>query len=43
MNLVHASDGPDAAVREIEIFFTDAEIHSYEPTIHPWLRAADEG
>ncbi len=42
MNLVHASDGPEAAVREIEIFFTEAEIHSYEPTIRPWLRAADE-
>ncbi len=42
MNLVHASDGPEAAAREIGIFFTDAEIHSYEPTIRPWLRAADE-
>jgi nucleoside-diphosphate kinase len=42
MNLVHASDGPDAAKREIEIFFQLAEIHPYEPTIRPWLRAADE-
>lgn len=42
MNLVHASDGPDAAVREIEIFFCEDEIHSYEPTIRRWLRAADE-
>lgn len=42
MNLVHASDGPDAAAREIVIFFEDDEIHSYEPTIQPWLRAADE-
>ena len=42
MNLVHASDGPDAAKREIGIFFQVEEIHSYEPTIQPWLRAADE-
>jgi nucleoside-diphosphate kinase len=42
MNLVHASDGPEAAAREIAIYFTDKEIHSYEPTIGPWLRAAGE-
>ncbi len=42
MNLVHASDGPDAARREIDIFFTPEEIFSYVPTIQPWLRAADE-
>ncbi len=43
MNLVHASDGPDAAQREIQIFFPDqADIHCCEPTIRPWLRAADE-
>ncbi len=42
MNLVHASDGPDAARREIEIFFTPDEIFSYVPTIQPWLRSADE-
>ncbi len=42
MNLVHASDGPEAARREIEIFFDAAEIHSYEPAIHPYLRAAGE-
>jgi nucleoside-diphosphate kinase len=42
MNLVHASDGPAAAQRELEIFFTADEIHAYTPTIRPWLRAADE-
>jgi nucleoside-diphosphate kinase len=40
-NLVHASDGPDSAAREIKIFFDEAEIHGYEPTIAPWLRADD--
>lgn len=42
MNLVHASDGPESATREIQIFFRPDEIHAYEPTILPWLRAEDE-
>ncbi len=42
MNLVHASDSPEAAQREIGIYFNEKEIHSYEPTIGSWLRAADE-
>jgi nucleoside-diphosphate kinase len=42
MNLVHASDGPEAATREIELYFKPDEIVSYEPTIGPWLRASDE-
>jgi nucleoside-diphosphate kinase len=43
MNLVHASDGPDAAKREIALYFKPEEITAYEPTITPWLRASDEG
>jgi nucleoside-diphosphate kinase len=42
MNLVHASDGPEAAKREIELYFRTDEIQSYSPTITPWLRAGDE-
>jgi nucleoside-diphosphate kinase len=42
MNLVHASDGPDAAQREIELYFQAEEIVGYEPTLTPWLRASDE-
>jgi nucleoside-diphosphate kinase len=42
MNLVHASDGPDAARREIEIYFTPSELLSSKPTIGPWLCAPDE-
>jgi nucleoside-diphosphate kinase len=42
MNLVHASDGPESAEREVKIFFTPEEIHSYEPTLISWLRAEDE-
>ena len=41
MNLVHASDGTEAAKREIEIFFTSEEICAYEPAISPWLQAPD--
>jgi nucleoside-diphosphate kinase len=42
MNLVHASDGADAAQREIALYFRPGEICVYEPTVTPWLRAADE-
>jgi nucleoside-diphosphate kinase len=42
MNLVHASDGPEAARREIDLYFKPAEICSYAPTVTPWLRAPDE-
>ncbi len=43
MNLVHGSDGPEAAAREIALYFNDDEICSYEPTITPWMHASDEG
>ncbi|NOY42381.1 MAG: nucleoside-diphosphate kinase [Planctomycetes bacterium] len=42
MNLVHGSDGPEAVTREIALYFNDNELCSYEPTITPWMRAADE-
>ena len=42
MNLVHASDGPEAATREISLYFKAEEICEFEPTITPWLRAGDE-
>ena len=42
MNLVHASDGPEASAREIELYFSANEICSYEPTLTPWLKAGDE-
>jgi len=41
-NLVHASDGPQAADREIQLFFEEREICPYESTIAPWLKAANE-
>lgn len=42
MNLVHASDGPEASKRECDLYFSADEICEYEPTLTPWLRAADE-
>lgn len=42
MNLVHASDGPEAAQREIELYFATSDICSYDPTLTPWMRAGDE-
>ncbi len=42
MNLVHASDGPEAAQREIDLYFSADEICSYEPTLTRWLKAEDE-
>ena len=42
MNLVHASDGPEAAVRETALYFKPEEICEHSPTITPWLRASDE-
>ena len=42
MNLVHASDGPEAAAREIELYFSKNELVSSTPSLTPWLRAGDE-
>jgi len=42
MNLVHASDGPEAAERETTLYFKPEEICPYEPTVTPWLKADDE-
>ncbi|MDZ4781892.1 MAG: nucleoside-diphosphate kinase [Planctomycetia bacterium] len=42
MNLVHASDGPEASAREIALYFRAEEIVASELTLTPWLRADDE-
>ncbi len=42
MNLVHASDGPEAAAREIALYFKSEEILPYEPTLIGWFKADDE-
>jgi nucleoside-diphosphate kinase len=42
MNLVHASDGPEASAREINLYFKPEEILPYDPTLIGWLKAEDE-
>lgn len=41
-NLVHASDSPQPAAREIELFFDDHEIHDFDLALTPWLKSANE-
>jgi nucleoside-diphosphate kinase len=36
-NLVHGSDGAETAAYEIPLFFTEAEILSYERAIDAWI------
>jgi nucleoside-diphosphate kinase len=43
MNLVHASDSPASARREIDLYFRSDEICAVQPTLTPWFRAKDEG
>lgn len=42
MNLVHGSDGPEAAEREIALYFKQEELVEHTPTIATWMRAVDE-
>jgi nucleoside-diphosphate kinase len=42
MNLIHGSDSPESAVREIAIYFKPEELISHTPALDPWLYASDE-
>lgn len=42
MNLVHASDGAEAAKRELGLYFNADELCPYDPVSVEFLRAADE-
>ncbi|NNE01322.1 MAG: nucleoside-diphosphate kinase [Pirellulaceae bacterium] len=42
MNLVHASDGVDAAKRELDLYFDASDFCEYWPRLTPMMRAADE-
>ena len=42
MNLVHASDGTEAAAREIKLYFAENEICDYVPSLTSWMKADDE-
>ncbi|HET7657511.1 MAG TPA: nucleoside-diphosphate kinase, partial [Bacillales bacterium] len=36
-NIIHGSDSPESAEREIALFFNDDELISYDKTIHKWV------
>ena len=36
-NLVHGSDSPESAEREVNLFFRSEEILSYERAVEPWI------
>lgn len=42
MNLVHGSDSPESAEREIAIWFRDEDLCPHVPGVAPWLAADDE-
>ncbi|WP_083625427.1 nucleoside-diphosphate kinase [Planktothrix serta] len=36
-NIIHGSDALETAQNEISLWFSDAELANWEPTIKPWL------
>ena len=42
MNLIHGSDGPEAAEKELSIYFGDGELFSYDSLTASVLKADDE-
>ena len=42
VNLVHGSDSPESAEREIAIYFKPEEVLDYETTLGEWVCAGDE-
>ena len=36
-NLIHASDAPETAVSEIALWFSDAEVQTYERDLDRWI------
>jgi nucleoside-diphosphate kinase len=37
MNIIHGSDSPESAAREISIFFKPSELMSYQRTVDKWI------
>ena len=42
MNLVHASDSPESATRELGIYFRAEEIQAWDPALACWFQAPGE-
>ena len=43
LNLVHASDGPESAGREIGLLFGPEELHDYELAAADWIVPSEKG
>jgi nucleoside-diphosphate kinase len=41
-NIVHASDGPESASTELDIWFDPAELYDYDRDVDRWVLAPDE-
>ena len=41
-NLIHGSDGPEAAAKEVAVYFKPEELISYNTTLVEWVCASDE-
>ncbi|GAE34552.1 nucleoside-diphosphate kinase [Halalkalibacter akibai] len=37
MNVIHGSDSPESAEREIAIFFKEEELNTYEKNVNKWV------
>ena len=37
MNIIHGSDSPESAAKEIKLWFSDSEIAAYDRTISKWI------
>ncbi|RBW70283.1 nucleoside-diphosphate kinase [Bacillus taeanensis] len=37
MNVIHGSDSPESAEREVNLFFDESELNDYEKTISKWV------
>ncbi|MFM1652714.1 nucleoside-diphosphate kinase [Brevibacillus sp. B_LB10_24] len=37
MNIIHGSDSPESAAREIGLWFSESEVVSFEKTIQRWI------
>lgn len=37
MNIIHGSDAPETAEREIALWFKESDLHQYEKTINKWI------
>ena len=42
-NLIHGSDSPESAQRELSLFFKPEELAEWQPTIRPWVYDLSKG